>query len=320
MVVAQLHFLSQPRQLRRLKIGVCLLAVVWLAWVLAGFFWLLVPQAAPSPSASKILNPAIVGAGAGAIVVNLDEMVSWNLFGALDSTAVAKAPEPEAPVAAEGIEDGAKETTLNLKLQGLVASSVQEEARAVIEYQNKQVQYAVGDKLPVSGSVKLAKVLNDRVVLNNGGRYELLMLFDESSLAGAAPMEPAPAPEPEGDEQRIDQRGKKDVTAMAESYRDRLYTDPTSLAEAVRISAKRVDGRLQGYLISPGRDKEQFERLGFQANDVVVGVNGIALTDPGKAMELYRVMRAADEASFSVMRGDEEITLVVGLEKGADSQ
>ena len=44
-------------------------------------------------------------------------------------------------------------------------------------------------------------------------------------------------------------------------------------------------------------------------------LHGIELTDPGKAMELYRVMRSAEEASFAVRRGEEELTLVVGLQK-----
>jgi hypothetical protein len=37
-------------------------------------------------------------------------------------------------------------------------------------------------------------------------------------------------------------------------------------------------------------------------------------------MELYRIMRSAEEASFSVQRGEEEITLVVGLGDVADSK
>ena len=63
-----------------------------------------------------------------------------------------------------------------------------------------------------------------------------------------------------------------------------------------------------------GRDRKQFEALGFQPNDVVTGVNGIELTDPGKAMELYRVMREANEASFDVLRNGEQLNLVVQLQ------
>ena len=49
---------------------------------------------------------------------------------------------------------------------------------------------------------------------------------------------------------------------------------------------------------------------------LVTGVNGIELTDPGKAMELYRVMREAGEANFNVLRNGEQLNLVVQLQAG----
>jgi general secretion pathway protein C len=251
--------------------------------------------------------------------VDIEELAGWNLFG------TAEAPPDPATLAAArpqdsglaGIEDKAKETRLSLKLQGIIASSDPTAARAMIESKREQDQYAVGDKLPLSGNVKVAKIMNDRVVLDNDGSYELLMLFDESTV-GKTPMQPA-APR-EDAEATLDRRGDRDVTQMAEAYRQRLYNNPQSLADVVKIAAVREGGKLQGYRVSAGKDRKQFESLGFQANDVVTGVNGIALTDPGKAMELYRIMRSADEASFNVRRGGEELTLVVGLQNPGDSQ
>lgn len=309
--------MSQPRRVQQIQGLLCVLALVWLAWSLSQVIWLFLPRGAEVEAPVSIINPLSATENAAARVsVNIEELANWDLFGTSQSTPIAVEAEPAPRDMPTGIEDGASETRLNLSLQGLVSSPVVEESRAIIEYQNKQEQYAIGDKLPVSGSVKLAKVLNDRVVLDNGGKYELLMLFDDSALSS----QPLQAEEEAKPNRAIDKRGSRDVTQMAESYREKLYRDPTSLAEAVRISAQRVDGQLQGYRVSPGKDKEQFEKLGFKANDVVTGVNGIALTDPGKAMELYRVMRTAQEANFDVLRNGEEITLVVGLESGADSE
>jgi general secretion pathway protein C len=175
----------------------------------------------------------------------------------------------------------------------------------------------VGDKLPVSGKVTVAKILSDRVVLDNGGKYELLILFDKSLISSTPLQAQAPVTAPS---RRLDRRNNKQVTEMAEAYRQRLYSNPQSLSDVVKIAAVRQDGQLRGYRVSAGKDKKQFENLGFQANDVVTGVNGIALTDPGKAMELYRIMRSAEEASFNVLRGDQEVTLVVGLESPTDSK
>ena len=107
---------------------------------------------------------------------------------------------------------------------------------------------------------------------------------------------------------------------MAENYRQRLYNNPQSLAQVVRIAAVREAGQLRGYRVSAGRDREQFEALGFKANDIVTGVNGIELTDPGKAIKLYEVMRTASEASFNVLRDGEQLTLTVGLENSGPTQ
>jgi hypothetical protein len=47
--------------------------------------------------------------------------------------------------------------------------------------------YAVEDKLPVSGDVVLAKVMPRQVVLDNGGTYELLTLFEDTELDAQLP-------------------------------------------------------------------------------------------------------------------------------------
>ncbi len=116
-------------------------------------------------------------------------MVAWHLFGEVGATApVATEPEAAAQTNARaGIEDGAQETRLQLKLTGIVASTEDGLGHAIIENQNQQAVYAVDDKLPVPGQVKLAKVMPQQVVLDNGGTYELLVLFEESSMGSHAP-------------------------------------------------------------------------------------------------------------------------------------
>ncbi|MCZ6828361.1 MAG: type II secretion system protein GspC [Gammaproteobacteria bacterium] len=317
-ISAQLHSLADPQRARQVKLVVYCLAALWLISALVNLFWNLLPAPTAPTQTVTIVNPLDGTAdSARRAAVKIDEMVSWNLFGTPDMklpAAVADAVEHAASSSVgelAGIEDGARETRLSLRLQGVVASGVQSAARAIIEHQKVQQQYAVGDKLPVSGQVKVAKILTDRVVLDNGGKYELLLLFDKDSIA-TAPMASARV---EQRRRNIDQRGNKNLTDLAESFRRRLYSNPQSLSDVVKISAVRVDGQLQGYRVSAGRARDQFESLGFKANDIVTGVNGIELDSPGKAMELYRVMRSAEQASFSVRRGEEQLTLVVGLKK-----
>ena len=315
--LTQVRRLAEPGNLRRILRLTYLLALLWLILALVQLLWALLPAPDPAELSAVVINP-LTGAPAAQAQdpVAVETMLSWNLFGTEDSTLVRVADsqiQEAVPADTDGIEKDAKETRLSLRLQGLATSPEPRYARAIIEYQGRQQQYAIDDKLPVSGRVTLAKVLPDRVVLNNSGKYELLLLFNEDESDAALVAAPA-APK-----ERASLQPTRDVKELAQSYRERLYSNPQSLAEVVNISAVREEGRLQGYRVSAGKDKEQFEALGFQPNDVGTAVNGIELNDPGKAMELYRVMRSAKEASFSIRRGEEDVTLSVGLD-GQEAQ
>ena len=191
-VAALLQTLSDPARQRKLKLGLCALAAAWMVFALAGLLWGLVPPPDPQPMPENIINPLVEPAQQGGrVAVNIDELAGWELFG---SAAIAPEAVPEETAAAagelDGIENNARETRLNLKLQGIVSSSEAEQARAIIESRNQQEQYAVGDELPAGRGVKLAKILRDRVVIDNQGTYELLLLFEEDELQ---PMRSAPA-------------------------------------------------------------------------------------------------------------------------------
>jgi general secretion pathway protein C len=320
LVSLRLQYLAKPEHTRQIKYGLYALACLWLALALAHLVWSMLPRAEAPVTGLETINPLeSASQRQPGPEVDIEEVAGWNLFGTAASKPLpVEKPPQAAPRAGDlsGIENSASETSLNLKLQGILASSDADLARAIIESKRKQEQYGVGDKLPVSGKVTVAKILTDRVVLDNGGKYELLILFDKNAIA-SKPLQAAAVERPS---RRLDRRGDRQVTEMAEAYRRRLYTNPQSLSDVVKIAAVREDGQLRGYRVSAGKDRKQFENLGFQANDIVTGVNGVALTDPGKAMELYRIMRSAEEASFNVLRGDQELTLVVGLQSPADSE
>jgi general secretion pathway protein C len=160
----------------------------------------------------------------------------------------------------------------------------------------------------------LAKVMPRQVVLDNGGTYELLVLFEESTFSTAEPMSAqtaAPAVS-----ENIDKRGDDQATRLAQSYRQRLYQNPQSLAEVVNVSAVRENGALLGYRVSPGKDQEQFAQLGFKMGDVVTSVNGVSLDNPTNTMVLFNDMRSAKEAVFELKRDGQALTLSVNLDGG----
>lgn len=313
--------LAQPDTGRRLRQVLLYGLALWAVLAVGRLFWSLLPGTEPAQSAAvTVINPvAGTGSASPAAAVDIKRMVGWHLFGEAGAVAPptgrqVAATESKANVRA-GIENGARETRLQLKLAGIVASTQDGLGYAVIEFQNRQDVYAVEDKLPVPGNVVLAKVMPRQVVLNNGGTYELLTLFEDSRLGVATPARVAPAA-PVAREQ-IDKRSDPQASNLASSYRQRLYQNPQSLAEVVTISAVREGGNLKGYRVSPGKDREQFDQLGFKAGDVVTAVNGVALDNPANTMVLYNTMRTANEVVFELERADQPLTLSVSLEAGA---
>lgn len=306
------QFLRQPPQVARLKVLCLALAALWLLASLAQLFWAFWPQPAVAPAAAP-LNPA-QGAARRAVpgsAVDLEALRAAALFGRRDASDTAVAPAPASREAREGIEEGARETRLDLVLRGVAASPVEGQGSAVIEVRGQQHVFRVDEALPLPGRVSLAKVLPDRVVLDNAGSYELLRLYPESELDRqlgiAAANEPAQAP------RTVDRRDDAGVADLAGRYREQLYRDPQSLASLVRIAPVRQAGELQGYRITPGENRQQFEQLGFRAGDLVVAVNGMPLSDPANAMRLYQLMRTASEATFELQRDGQPLAVSIRL-------
>ncbi len=297
----------------KVKLAIYVVLLLWVVDNLASLVWIAVPQPDATFVATSTSGKAQSTQRQTGQSANISKMQSWKLFGEVDASA---APEVEElnPVATEldGIENDAVKTRLQLSLQGVVASSKPANSRAMIEYQKKQEVYKIGDKLPVGKRVELAKILSDRVILDNGGRYESLLLYDESAIArqakGAAPKKSG-----RGDKV-IDRRGEERITKMAGDYRKQLLSDPTSLADVIKVSvAKGSDGEVMGYRIRPGKHRKQFSDLGLKSGDIVTEINGITLDNPARALEVYRLLREAQEASFAIKRGDEDVSIIVSL-------
>ena len=309
--------LAQPGRVRLIRRGVIGFALVWIVFSTTQLIWALVPvPAVTMPANLVVLNPAESAPSAAQVhSVDLEKLLSWHLLG--------RAGEPSTPVVIEtievesrqGIEEGARESRLDLRLRGIISSTDDGLGHAIIEYKSKQQVYAVEDKLPISGRVIVAKVMPDRVVIDNRGTYELLILYEDSALSPQLVTPIAKSlPKAEGEQKNVDMRGDIRATALARGYRQQLYKNPESLAELVRISAVRDEGVLRGYRIAPGSDIAQFSQLGFKTGDLVTGVNGIALSDPGNTVRLYQLMRSAREAVFDLERGEELLSIMVSLD------
>ncbi|MBL4826473.1 MAG: type II secretion system protein GspC [Spongiibacteraceae bacterium] len=278
---------------------------LWLLLVVVQFIGIFIPEGDNSDEV------VVVGLGSKSTTalteIDIKRLQSFDLFGQIGDQAIVVDMAPMQ----DDVDLNAVKTKLDLELQGIISASETTSAVAIIVHKGKQDQYHVGDKMPVGNRVVLAKVLNDHVILDNKGNFESLWLYDDSKLGSAN--KPAVRNASVSQPKVRDMRDNKKATRLAKDYRQRLYKNPKSLAEVLRISPAQSDGEMVGYRVSPGRDREQFTQLGFKTNDVVTAINDIALDEPSRALEVYKLMRTATEASFTVLRNGESLQLMVTL-------
>ena len=115
----------------------------------------------------------------------MSSILGVDVFGPVAANEVQSlAEETVAGNPRDGIENGARETRLALKLTGIVASTSDGLGSAMIEAKKQQELYSVGDALPANGKVTLAKILPKQVVIDNNGTYELITLFSDNGIVG----------------------------------------------------------------------------------------------------------------------------------------
>jgi general secretion pathway protein C len=191
-------------------------------------------------------------------------------------------------------------TNMALILAGVIADPDPAKGVAIIgENAAAGKLYAVGAAIP--GGVHLHAVYSDRVLLERNGGLETLML-------PRTPMSNRPA-----------------APSAAAAPRAVSAHDPASLlAGLVRVQPVFNQGKLQGYRIFPGgaHGTSAFTQLGLKSGDLIEAVNGTALDDAARAMEVLQTLSSSATATVTVSRNGQpqEVNLnLANLNLDADS-
>jgi general secretion pathway protein C len=287
--------LSWPRALTpaRAAAFTSALLVLAIAWTLAQATWLLWPGkgevgvvGGEAPRTAPAQPPA-----------RLQSVADLSLFGA-------------PPAAGNGLE--APQTQLNLILRGVWAGPVRQWARAIIAGNGDEKSYRIGETLP--GGAILDQVLPDRVILKRGGRSEALYL-PRDSMAGVVtdPSLASPAGLAAAAEESAAPVG--DVSARMKEYRQRIMDNPQEVFSLARMQPVMEDGKLKGYKLSPNKEKQLFREVGLRPGDLVVGVNGLSLSDPAALSQVMTQVSTATQLTLVVDRGGRQETLIVPIGK-----
>lgn len=300
----------QKIPLNKFRLILNLLLCILLAWLLAKLSWQLLPE----PKQSDVITPpAIQLSTTGNNKVNLSSLVSFSLFGK------AKPAEQEKPEPVAVVTEAPK-TKLNVKLTGLVAiSDDPNQGSAIIESRGSEATYTIDDQIEGTKAV-LKQVLHDRVLIQQAGSYETLMLdgmeYTKIAQANAGlgrSDESYEEPTSNNFAPSVDPMAPLEMSELLVAQREELIAEPMKFFDYIRVSPQRREGQLVGYRLTPGKDPALFNQLGLQANDLAIEINGVRLDDMQQAMAVINGLREAKEATIKIQRDGETTDVVVNL-------
>ena len=303
-----------PVALKRVQDALIILLVLWSLLSVSQLMWIPWRASAIESVPALALNPPQSSAQLGLVVVDTSAVIGTGVFGGIPDELDASPGANESSDNRDGIERNAAETRLPLTLTGIVALTEDGLGSAVIRVNGAEQVYAVGDSLPASGQVTLAKVMPQTIVIDNNGTYELLTLYEGVGLVvPTTPSRAGPATQPNRAESQAPIASEAERSEVAQRYRRALYESPEALASLLTVSPVQSDGAIIGYRISPSKERAAFDALGFKTGDVVTAVNGLSLSDTTNTLKLYTLMKEATEATFDMTREGGNVTINVDL-------
>ena len=279
---------------RVLPRAVAAVLVVTIAYQLAQITWAILPGAdysAPAPLAIAGGNQAEMVTGN----VDFNTLRSSHLFGEAPAQPLGGA-EPAVDLQL----DDAPDTTLNLRLAGVVVRALNEESDAMIAEGNQpDKRYRVGDAIEGVTGTRLHHVYFDRVILNRSGSLETLRLPEDddagSSVRRASATRPVAAP----------------VQTNTAPLREVISQNATAITQVMRFAPHVEAGQIVGFRVSPGPEADVFDGLGLEPGDVVTDINGIQLDDPSRGLQAFEALGESTMANVTILRdGNPQVIII----------
>ena len=294
-----------PRMLTKLQRNqvtisrvIALLLLALSAWLIGRMVWL------PYSSTSIVPWHAVVNETniSSTSRVGIEQIKRRNLFGDYEENAKPKAVTPT-------IEDAPK-TNLSLSLVGVVVVEPLELSLAIIANRNTQDTYGIDEEIEGTRAT-LSAVYSDRVVLDNSGRSETLMLQEVSATSSRS--NSISTRRAEKPAVNYDEESQSNNDDDLDDIKQRIADNPSRLLQYVRMSKLRRDGSTVGYQLKARRSPELFESLGFQAGDIATQINGIDLTHDDALSQLTASMNELSEVSVTVERDGQPYDIYIQL-------
>jgi len=249
--------------------------VLLLAWQLVQLLWTALSAgtsaAIAPPGGARPATPA-------GPPIDIPAIVNAHLFGIAPVPGASELDPSTAPA-----------TQMSLVLVGTIARTDPEKGLAIIgESPAAAKVYGVGKT--ITGGARLHSVYADRVILDRGGKLEALMLPKKFQGGGAPPPATMAAPM------------RNPEPMLGDQIRSLAARNPAAITEIIRPQPVFANGQQRGYRVYPGRNRQQFSKLGLMPGDLVTSINGTPLDDPARGMEILQSINSASDVTVTIER------------------
>ncbi len=261
------------------------------------------------PSAKHTPKPPLAASSTTVYSKQVEEILNRNIFCSPCPPILAKA-ETGGPAAPPPLQ----KTSLPLKLFAIMyAPTAPEWSMAIIRDNDDKSSgpYGVGSKIR---EATIDEIDETRIYLDfGGGRREYLELLDTPAPPPNAPVAAAPAAGPKDPlAEALDKGIKKtgpNSYEVQHATLDSLLGNMAALSKAARIVPEMKDGKSNGFRLLSIKPDGPFGKIGLQNGDIISAINGLEMTSPDKALEVYTKLKTANHLSVGLERNGQKVTM-----------
>lgn len=270
----------------RISALVTVILLLLTVWILGRLVWFPYQQ----PQLAKWQPSSSTAVQGAPTKLDLASLHNSNLFGHYQAA--------RKPVVQPKLEDAPK-SRLNIVVVGVVTSTNAQKSLAVIAQGGKQATYGI-DEVIEGTRAKLVQVQSDRVIVDNAGRNETVMLEGLKFSSPVQKSQPAAT---------ISTQTKDKLAQI----RTEIARNPQQIFQYVRMSPIKRDESVVGYRLSPGKSRELFDAVGLKEGDVATQLNGLDLRNSAAMSEIFNSLSDLTELNLTVERDGQPYDIYIEL-------
>lgn len=221
-----------------------------------------------------------------------------------DSAPMTPEPDaqPEAPADPPGSDGACAGPDVPMALIATMVADEGGSTRAVIEAGAEPRLVGVGALI---GDHRVVEIHRQRAMLQVGGRLACLQLGERPRRATRAPKAAARA---KYDPELVRKLGP-DRYAIDRAALDAQLSDLRRIGRQIRVRPELRQGRTVGFRVTRIDRRGVFHAIGLRQDDILSGVDGVAVDSPTKALELFDRLGTARDVTVDVIRRGRPVTL-----------